>query len=168
MIPLSEFRIVQPKTPDEVDALIDDIREMVFLIPEASEWGEAFLETIQEYPRYVTLVYHDGQPVGFILITDSEGYDLGKDTLEFWGSVIPEYRQQGLTLSISPMVIRQAFKRTGKRKMLAKIDPENKDAQMAITRLGFERIEPHPDLPPPDKLIYKLTRKAALNNVMEN
>lgn len=161
MIPLSDLLIVQFETPEEVDELADDIMAIVSHMP---SHDEDFVEGIREYPEYLTLIYHENSPVAFIQIEDNRGYDdIGKDSLEFSGAVHPAYREEGLALSISPMVIRQAFKKTGKRKMLAKIDPENKEAQMAIVALGFERVPPHPNLPTPDKYIYKLTRKQALN-----
>ena len=160
MIPLSELFIVQPENPEEVDEILPDLRQLIELMP---EWTEGYFKGIRDFPEYLTLIYHNNKPVAYIQIEDNRGYNIGKDSLEFSGAVLPEYREQGLTLSISPMVIRQAFRRTGKRKMLAKIDPENKEAQMAIAALGFVRVEPHPDLPTPDKYIYKLTRKQALN-----
>lgn len=164
MIPPEELFIIQPETPEQVDALADDLQALVSLIPGADTWGADYMDAIKDYPHYLTIVYHHDKPIGYIQIEDNEGYPtLGKDSLEFSGSVIPEYRAEGITQAIAPMVIRKAFKTTGKRKMLAKIDPENKEAQMAIVALGFKRVEPHPDLPMPDKLIYKLTRQNALS-----
>lgn len=164
MIPLSDLFIVQPETPEEVDEILPDLKPLVLLVPGATDWLNEYAELIRDYPQYLTLVYHNNKPVAYIQISDNEGFEsIGKDSLEFEGSVLPEYREEGLTLSISPMVIRQAFRRTGKRKMLARIEPGNKEAQMAIAALGFQRVEPHPDLPTPDKYIYKLTRKQALN-----
>lgn len=163
MIPLEELFIIQPETPEEVETLADDLKTLASLMPGFESWGD-YVDAIKDYPHYLTLIYHHDKPVAYIQIEDSEGFpELGKDTLEFSGSGLPEYLKQGITQSIAPMVIRTAFKRTGKRKMLAKIDPGNKPAQMAIVALGFKRVEPHPDLPPPDKYIYKLSRKDALN-----
>ena len=164
MIPLEELFIVQPETPEEVDELADSFQALIALIPNSTEWGDDYMAVIRDYPQYLTLIYHHDKPIAYIQIEDNECYpNLGKDTLEFSGSGLPEYLQHGITQAIAPMVIRQAFKRTGKRKMLARIDPDNKPAQMAIAALGFKRIEPHPDLPPPTQLIYKLKRKDALN-----
>jgi len=158
-IAASDLFIVQPQTPEEVDALMDDLKLLVSLMPNVDD---DYFDGIREFPEYLTLIYHQEKPVAFIQIEDSRGYDIGKDSLEFSGSVLPEYRDKGLTQTVSPTVIRQAFKRTGKRKMLAKIHPENTEAQAAIVALGFERVQPHPDLPLPEKVIYKLTRKSAL------
>ncbi|MCE3234544.1 MAG: hypothetical protein K0Q50_724 [Vampirovibrio sp.] len=164
MIPLSELFIVQPETPEEVDELLPDLKRMVLQVPGAEAWIDEYAQLIRDYPQYLTLIYHNNKPVAYIQIADNEGFEsIGKDSLEFEGSVLPEYREHGLTLSIAPMVIRKAFKTTGKRKMLAKIDPDNKEAQIAIAALGFQRVEPHPDLPLPDKVIYKLKRRDALS-----
>lgn len=160
MIPLDELFIVQPETPEEVDELLPDLKLLISLMP---EWTEEYFDGIREFPEYLTLIYHHDKPVAYIQIEDSRGYDVGKDSLEFSGAGLPEYLEQGITQIIAPMVIRKAFRTSGKRKMLAKIDPQNKPAQMAIVALGFQRVELHPDLPPPDQYLYKLTRKNALN-----
>lgn len=160
-LPLDALTIVQPQTPQGVDNLAEDFNAVASLLP---GFDPAWLEGMRDFPEQLTLICHDGKPVAYIEINDNSSFDhLGKDSLEFGGAVLPEYRDNGLTMQIAPLIIRQAFRRTGKRKMLAYVDHDNAEAQMAITALGFQRIEPRPDLPAPDKLIYKLTRSQALN-----
>ena len=147
--------IVQPKTPEEVDAIADDIWSLVQLIPGQSE---DYMEAIREFPHYIRLIYHLEQPVGYIKIGDSDGYDwLGKDSFDFAGAALPEYSRQGLTQLVAPKVIRQAFKNSKKIKMLARVSPDNQPARHAMNALGFRHIGKAGA-----NLLYKLNRKDAL------
>lgn len=148
--------VIQPTTPDEVDAIADDIIALASLDP---DYDDEYIDNIREFPHYLTIFYVDEQPAGIINIGDAEGYDhLGKDSLQFGGAVIPEYRETGLTQLVSPTTIRQAFLKSGKKKMLASLQPENTEARMALTALGFKHIGKRPD----GRLLYKLDRKNAL------
>src|ERR1044072_3842402 len=108
MVPLnwispSDLFIIQPKSPEEVDALADDLMPLVRLLPQSVEWLDSYIDNIRDYPHYLTLIYHEDRPVAFIQNEDNEGFDsLGKDSLEFSGAVLPEYRDKGLTMQVSP------------------------------------------------------------------
>jgi RimJ/RimL family protein N-acetyltransferase len=148
--------VIQPKTPEEVEVLADDILTLYNLDPNADP---EFIDNIRDYPQYLSIFYIDDNPAGYINIGDADGYDyLGKDSLQFGGAVAPEYRDTGLTQLVSPTTIRQAFKKSGKRKMLADTDEENKEARMALAALGFKHIGKRPN----GRLLYKLDRKDAL------
>lgn len=152
----SRVTIIQPKTPEEVEVLADDIMALYNLDPNADP---EFIDNIRDYPQYLSIFYIDDNPAGYINIGDADGYDyLGKDSLQFGGAVAPEYRDTGLTQLVSPTTIRQAFKKSGKRKMLADTDPENTEARFALTALGFKHIGKRPN----GRLLYKLDRKDAL------
>jgi RimJ/RimL family protein N-acetyltransferase len=130
-----EIYLFQPQTPEQVDEVADDIHKLASLLP---QYESDFLAGgMREFPEAFTLAYHNDEPVGYIEINNAESHDLGKDSLEFGGSVLPEYRDKGLTLLVAPTVIREAFKRTGKSKMLANIPKNNQEAKHAIVALGF-------------------------------
>lgn len=131
-----EIIIIQPKTPEEVDALAEDIHTLASLLP---TYEPDFLEGgMRDFPEAFTLVYHQDRPVAYIEINDATSHDLGKRSLSFGGCVTQEYRKTGLTHMVAPIVIKNAFtRRKMADKMLAFIDPENKEARMAICALGF-------------------------------
>jgi RimJ/RimL family protein N-acetyltransferase len=152
----SRISVIQPTTPEDIDDLAQDIMALYSLEPDHSP---DFIDCIRDYPHYVTLFYIDNIPAGLIHIGDAQGYDhLGKDSLEFSGAVLPEYRETGLTQLVSPTTIRQAFLKSGKKKMLAKTDEFNQEARMALNALGFKHIGRDKDR----NLLYKLDRKDAL------
>lgn len=128
--------IVQPKTPEQVDAVADDINKLALLLP---FYEPDFIEGgMREFPEAFTVIYHNDEPVAYIEINDSSSHDLGKDSMEFGGCVLPEYRDKGLTQQVAPQIIRQAFSRTGKKKMLALVPKDNTEARFAIAALGFK------------------------------
>ncbi len=148
--------IIQPKTPEEVDSIADDLLAVYSLDP---DYDPEWIDNIREFPQYLWLFYIDNEPAGYINIGDAEGYDyLGKDSLQFGGAVVEHYRDTGLTFLVSPLAIKQAFLRSGKKKMLADTHPDNKEAQAALAALGFRRIGNRPN----GKLLYKLDRKDVL------
>lgn len=151
-VDLDRIKIVEFTGPEGVEALREDIE---ILIQQFGEYDHDFIDWVKEHPEILTLVFVDDEPAAYIRI---DGFDVGKDSLEFSGCVMPEYRDLQLTDTISPVAIRNAFRRTGKRKMLAAIDEHNKPAQYAIARLGFRRIGRDPE----KRLLYRLDRKNAL------
>jgi len=154
-LPLDEIFLIQPKSPEEVDAIAEDIHKLASLLP---YYEPDFIEGgMREFPEAFTVIYHLDIPVAYIEINDSTSHDLGKDSLEFGGSVLEMYRDRGLTQQVAPQVIRQAFKRTGKKKMLAFVPKDNKEARFAIAALGFKYFG---DLDGISR--YKLDRKDAL------
>ena len=149
---LDRIKIVEFTGPDGVDALRDDID---LLIQQFDSYDPDFVDWVKEHPEILTLVYVDDEPAAYIRIDD---FDVGKDSLEFSGCVMPEYRDGGLTERISPVAIRNAFRRTGKKKMLATIKEHNRPAQFAIVNLGFRRIGRDAN----KDLLYRLDRTTAL------
>ena len=152
----SRVTVIQPETSEEVDAIADDLLSIYSLDP---DYDPEWIDNIREFPQYLTIFYIDEQPAGYINIGDAEGYDyLGKDSLQFGGAVLEQYRDTGLTQLVSPTTIRQAFLKSGKKKMLADTHPDNKEARFALTALGFKHIGKRPN----GKLLYKLDRKDVL------
>lgn len=155
-LPPEELFIVQPKTPEEVDALAEDIHAMARLLP---TYDPDFLDAgMREYPDVFTLVYHNDRPVAYIETRDSRSEEVAKETLLFGGAVLPEYRDKGLTQTVSPAVIRNAFMRLSeKKKILAETEPDNAEARHALSALGFGFYGVHEG-----KARYKMTREAAI------
>lgn len=148
----SEIEIVQPMTPAAVEELASDFMAVIKHLP---NYDADYLETAKHFPECLTLVYAKGAPAGFIEIKDNQGWPhLGKDSLEFGGAVIPEFLDAGLTDQVAPLIIRQAFRRTGKKKMLASTHPDNKPARAALVRLGFRPIGKDTN----KHLLYRLDR----------
>ncbi len=152
-----EILLIQPQTPEEMDDIAEDIRHIASMLP---DYEEDFIEGgMREFPDNFTVVYHLGQPVAYIEINDARSHShLGKDSMEFTGAVLPEYRDKGLTQMVSPIIIRHAFKTRGKRKMLASIPDGNDEARFALSALGFRRIGRDAQ----GALLYKLDRREAL------
>lgn len=155
-LPPESIFLVQPRTPEEVDAIADDIHALASLLP---FYEPDFLDGgMRDYPEAFTVIYHDDQPVAYIEINDAQSHNLGKNSLEFGGSVLPEYRDKGLTQQVAPKVIRQAFKDRPKAiKMLANVPEDNHEARAAIVSLGFVHYGVHEGI-----ARYKLTREKAL------
>lgn len=154
-LPPEELFIVQPKTPQGVDNLAEDIHTLARLLP---TYEPDFLEAMREYPDVFTLVYHNDRPVGYIETRDSRSEEVAKETLLFGGAVLPEYRDKGLTQTVSPAVIRNAFSRLPeKKKILAETESDNSEARHALSALGFVFYGIHEG-----KARYKMTREAAI------
>jgi RimJ/RimL family protein N-acetyltransferase len=152
---LSEITIALPNSDQGVENLREDIEYLAQYFPDTeSDYVDAF----KQFPQYLTLAYHNDEPIGMIVIKDSEGEEVGKDSLTFGGCVVPKYRDRGITQQVAPAVIRRAFLSSHKRKMLADIHPDNTEAQMAISSLGFRRIGKTPE----KNFLYILTRSEAL------
>lgn len=135
----SELFIVQPKTPEEVDAIADDIHSVASTLP---TYKPDYLDAMRGYPEVFTVAYHGDKPIGLIEIRDSNSQcegepDIGPNTLVFGGFVDPDYRQYGITQMFAPVVIQGALRRTGKHKMLSFCSPDNREARFALAALGF-------------------------------
>lgn len=144
--------VIEFTGPDGVEECRADIE---LLVRQFDSWDSDFVDWVKQHPEILTLVYVDEQPAAYIRI---DGFEVGKESLEFSGCVMPEYRDGGLTERISPVAIRNAFRRTGKKKMLATIKEHNRPAQFAIVNLGFRRIGRDAN----KDLLYRLDRTTAL------
>ena len=56
----SELFIVQPKTPEEVDAIADDIHSVANTLP---TYKPDYLDAMREYPEVFTVAYHGDKPI---------------------------------------------------------------------------------------------------------
>jgi hypothetical protein len=153
---MRNIEIAEPRTAADIEDLADDIMAVV---RHAKGFDADFINGIKLFPHYLTLVYVDRIPAAIIEIKDSQGWpELGKDTLEFGGAVVPEFRHLNLTDLVAPVAIRKAFLERHAKKMLSATPAENKPARMALIRLGFRLIGKDKD----KNLLYKLRRTTKL------
>lgn len=148
----NSIEVVTFTGPDGVEACRADIE---LLIQQFGTWDADFVDWVALHPEILTLVYVDSRPAAYMRI---DGFDVGKDSLEFSGCVLPAYHSLGLTNKIAPTTIAKAFMATGKRKMLAVIKDDNRAAQTAIVSLGFKRVGRDAN----KDLMYLLNRTTAL------
>lgn len=147
--------IVQPRTPEEVDAVAADILQVARYFP---TFEPDYLDYMRDFPGQMTLIYVGDEPAGYIEIRDCRSFQrLGTGALEFGGAVVPAHRDKLLTAKVAPVAIRLAFLRTGAKTMLAATQLDNKPARHALAGLGFalKRTDAK-------KAHYALTRGQAL------
>lgn len=140
----SRITIVAPQTAEEIHALAAEIVAIAKRFDEADpqpdNYYAAFVDWLATAPQVLTLVRVDGKPAAWIRIDSHKDNpaEVGRKCLEFSGAILPEYLGQGLAEMVSPLAIKAAVARTGKRKIVAITDGHNPAAGASLQRIGFD------------------------------
>lgn len=130
------IQVVQPQAPEAVEALSQDIWSF---LPKGTDTD--YIDGLMSHPEAVTVIYHNETPIAYIELFDNTArHYLGKESLEFGGAVHPDYRKHLITTRVAPAVIRKRMKDSGKTKVLTTCHKDNREAQRAVSSLGFKRI----------------------------
>lgn len=130
-----DLRILMPQTAQDVYDNADMIMRCVL---EANpEPEENIIEWYAKNPHVLYLFYDGDKPFCFVRLDDrAVDPTLGKGTVQIHGAVLPEYMEYADIPA--KMIIELAFK--VKRKIIAKISPDNLGAVGFCRKWGFKRI----------------------------
>jgi len=131
-----DLRVFLPQSAEDVFAVADDIIKCLSVAGNGPLDPE-IIPYLSRYPHTVYLFYDADKVMAFIRL-DDRGNDpeLGKNTVEIHGTILPEYR--GHADEPAYMVMTAAFEK--KKTIIAKVDPNNLGAVGFCRKWGFTKI----------------------------
>lgn len=131
------INVFLPQTAEDITSRADDITRLATVARGGVPPEPDFIPWLAENPHVLYLFYLDDAPMAFIRL-DDRGVDpeLGKNTVQIHGGILPEYR--GMADEPSLFVLKAAFK--VKKNVIAKIDPENLGTVGWVRKWGFKKI----------------------------
>lgn len=147
---MPNIKVFLPQTAQDIYDRAEDIIPLATLQRGGRPPEPDYIDWLSEYPHTVYLFYDDETPMAMIRLDDrAMDPGLGKDTVEIHGGIMPEYA--GMADGPSLLVIREAFK--VKKKIIAKVSPDNLGATGWVRKWGFRKINREGG-----KIVYRLKR----------
>jgi ribosomal protein S18 acetylase RimI-like enzyme len=151
-----DIRVFLPQTAEDIYDKADDLLLCAAEATGGAPLVDGYLDYAARYPHTFYLFYDGEKPLGFIRLDDRVlDPDLGKNTVEIHGAVLPEYRGQGVFDEMAAFVMKAAFK--VKKNVIAKVPPHNDGPVGFCIRWGFTKINKEHGLD-----VYRLKRSEFL------
>lgn len=150
--------VVLPDSAEDIYQHADDILRCI-LLEEGHTPDPDIIDFLAQYPHCIYLFYNDGQLMAMIRLDDRDvNPDLGKNTVEIHGAILPEFK--GQSDEPSRLVLDAAFK--AKKNVIAKVSPDNLGAVGWCRRWRFKRINKEHG-----KVVYRLKRREYMKVVAD-
>lgn len=137
--------VVAPSTPEQIQALREDIEFLASFTPEVDP---GFIEDIE--PGRLYLFYWGDDPSVGILLDE-----LGPKSIEIHGTSNPAHREHKVAHEATRVILNRIFSDPKRRNVIAKIDPKDKGQVGFVRRWGFQKINTDNG-----RAVYRLTRSS--------